>query len=476
MSEQQVRLKTALGVVLALGSALRVSRRDRGVALRDALKTLARKLEPALSELGEVAVRLDGKAVSVNGAEVAEAGPEAPVELIELRTQCERRGVGGFRFLRMPAVAELTVFAQLWQARRDLDPARGAALLNEALQGRAVDALILEPPAAPASQTGSEMPVAADLTGLLRAGASLLDAARRAYDPEQALLPATSARVAATIAAAAEQAEVASEHVLALATLRGREDYSAVHACNRTWLTLALAARLGINGPPLEILGRAALLCDVGMASAAPRARGVPGPLDPNSTQAVLEHPFHSFAVAVQCQHLGEAEMVQAVVAAEHHCGVDGQGYPAAAPLGAPHLHARLVAVCDGYDALVHDRGDRAGLARPLALEALYDEAGSRYDEVVLDALASMLGRFPPGSVVRLREGHIAMVVRPSSDPRLFDRPEVLVLRDPGGRPLPRPQRLHLGKQRGDRATRVVEVLDDRLFPERLVPLVFGPA
>ena len=64
-----------------------------------------------------------------------------------------------------------------------------------------------------------------------------------------------------------------------------------------------------------------------------------------------------------------------------------------------------------------------------------------------------------------------AMTAMPSDDPRMFDRPDIVVIRDPRGRPV-RPRLLSLSELIGERSTRIAQVLDDRLFPERLVPLL----
>ena len=91
-----------------------------------------------------------------------------------------------------------------------------------------------------------------------------------------------------------------------------------------------------------------------------------------------------------------------------------------------------------------------------------------------MNEFAAMVGRFPPGSVVRLRDGSIAITAAPSWDVRMFDRPSVLVTRDAAGRPYDRAMPLDLAARLGERATRITEVLDDHLFPERLIPLVLG--
>ncbi len=346
----------------------------------------------------------------------------------------------------------------------------GARILNDELHDRGVAALLVLPPQEAIDDGADLGPDTLTPEDGLRAYCALLVVSELLQDPAKAHLKSTAERAQEALQVAANVVAAAPEALLCAATYRDPGDYAVVHGANTAVLSMTLARAIGLGLAGIIDCGRGALYCDVAMGES---TRSL-SELDSAHVAAVLSHPIGSFAAGLQGSALKGRDRARLAVAYEHHCGVDGEGYPTAAPDNRPHLYSRIVSIADGYDALVHDRGDRPGLARPVALEVLYQEAGKRFDRILLHEFCGMLGRFPPGSVVRLAEGHIAMTAAPSWDSRMFGRPSVLVIRDPQGRALPAPQALDLGMQRGERSTRIVEVLDDRLIPEQLIGLVLG--
>jgi HD-GYP domain-containing protein (c-di-GMP phosphodiesterase class II) len=72
-----------------------------------------------------------------------------------------------------------------------------------------------------------------------------------------------------------------------------------------------------------------------------------------------------------------------------HHENFDGTGYPdGLAGRAIPHL-ARIVAVCDAYDALVTDRPYRKAKSPDQAISVLVDGAGKQWDAEAVDVLVS---------------------------------------------------------------------------------------
>jgi putative two-component system response regulator len=68
-----------------------------------------------------------------------------------------------------------------------------------------------------------------------------------------------------------------------------------------------------------------------------------------------------------------------------HHESYNGAGYPdGLAGGGIPRL-ARIVSVCDAYDALINDRPYRMRLSLEDALSTLSDGAGIQWDPEIVD-------------------------------------------------------------------------------------------
>ena len=77
----------------------------------------------------------------------------------------------------------------------------------------------------------------------------------------------------------------------------------------------------------------------------------------------------------------------------------DGNGYPDGLRGEAIPLAARIVSVCDAYDAMAHTRQYRVGMGNDRAIAILREHAGSQWDAAVVEALITVLGR--PGSEKR---------------------------------------------------------------------------
>jgi HD-GYP domain-containing protein (c-di-GMP phosphodiesterase class II) len=471
------RVAAVRGAMLRLAGVLRTARvhTTDNRALADALDGLQQRLAPLVAELRGIRVGVADGLLRVNGGVVAELNHGSLAELRDLEQDFSARGVGGLHLLEAPSTEELRAFVGLWRSRTSVEVEDGAALLNEGLAALRVQNIR----ALPKGDAASESAAGAGDRGVdevLRACSALMAVAESLCEPVATRTQDGNRRADAALHVAADLAATAPSLMLCAAAHRDSSRYPVVHAVNVCVLSMLLARRIGLSLDAMLDVGRGAFYADLSMAPGADSIRSQAGELDGDSTQRVLDHPLLGFRDAL-AEGVAEAgRRARAVVAWEHHCGVDGEGYPGPAPGGAPHLYSRIVAVADAYDAVLHDRADRPGVARPAALEVIYQEAGSRFDRELLHEFCAMLGRFPPGSAVRLREGHSGLVLLPAEDPRLFDRPLVIMTRDGSGEALAEPFEVDLGTHRGARASRVTHVLDDRIYPEKLTALAFGPA
>ena len=73
----------------------------------------------------------------------------------------------------------------------------------------------------------------------------------------------------------------------------------------------------------------------------------------------------------------------------------DGGGYPDGTAGEAIPLGARIIAVCDAYDAMITTRPYRTGMSEDAALRELRSCSGGQFDPRVVAAFERVLG--PPG-------------------------------------------------------------------------------
>jgi len=468
------RAIAARTLVIRLAGAMRLARlhQSDNDALHAGVEDVCRRHQRVHSELGALRVTFGEGMLRVNDSALADLSrPGTPQELFLLRDDLRERRLEALLLHEPLQPPELLRFLDAWSRT-------GSDVRPEDLQGWlreiGIRALTVELPGEVAD-TPSIAPEASSHQPreVLEAYLALLAVGDEIADPGEPLTMEFSKRVHAATEHMSALTDASPEIVLFVTTYRDAGRYASVHAANSATMAMLLARRLGLGHEAVSEIGRAGMLANLGMRSVSHEVRYRGGDLDEYMTDSVLEHPLRSFLLGLPLGLLDPGHRAQLIVGWEHHTGVDGEGYPRPAPGGRPHLYSQLFSVCDAYDALVHDRGDRAGLARPLAVEALYQEVDRRFDREVLFAFFEMLGRYPPGSVVRLHDGAIALVGAPAEDPRLFDRPEVFLVRDSKGMPLHRAVRMDLGQQRGEQAAHITHTLDDRLFEESLFQLIF---
>ncbi|MES3025420.1 MAG: HD domain-containing phosphohydrolase, partial [Pseudomonadota bacterium] len=95
-----------------------------------------------------------------------------------------------------------------------------------------------------------------------------------------------------------------------------------------------------------------------------------------------------------------------------HHENDDGSGYPEGKIGDAVPRSARLIALADRYCAYVSARNYRRSLLPQEALRKLREEHPGAADAALVSLFETQLGATPPGTLVRLDGGALAVVAR----------------------------------------------------------------
>ena len=152
-------------------------------------------------------------------------------------------------------------------------------------------------------------------------------------------------------------------------------------------LAEAVGRQLGLEGEALDHVRVAAELHDVGKVAIPDAILDKPGPLDENEWAFMRRHTLIGERIVAAAPALGPvAKLVRA-----SHERWDGGGYPDATAGEAIPLGARIIAVCDAYDAIISDRSYRRGRSAVEALDELHRCAGTQFDPAVVAAFATVL-------------------------------------------------------------------------------------
>jgi putative two-component system response regulator len=154
----------------------------------------------------------------------------------------------------------------------------------------------------------------------------------------------------------------------------------------------ALAKLLGWPSSRVDDLRVAAMMHDIGKIGVPDSILLKPGPLLPEEFEIIKQHTVIGGRI-LERSEIPLLEMAREI-ALSHHERWEGGGYPQGLSRETIPESARIVAVCDVYDALVHDRIYRSALPEPEVLAFLRGQRGRHFDPRVLDAFLGEVDTF----------------------------------------------------------------------------------
>jgi len=182
------------------------------------------------------------------------------------------------------------------------------------------------------------------------------------------------------------------------------EVYGLAHLLHTAAVCALLSRRLAWAPERQKSIVGAALTMNLSIIDLQGRLASRGGKLMPPQRAAIDRHPDEAVAY-LRNAGLDDAEWLAAV--AQHHEQPGGGGYPL--HLADPGETSQLLRLVDIFLAKLASRGGRAGLAAPQAAKTLYTGSNGHAFAALL---VKELGMFPPGTLVKLASGEIAVAVR----------------------------------------------------------------
>jgi diguanylate cyclase (GGDEF)-like protein len=173
-----------------------------------------------------------------------------------------------------------------------------------------------------------------------------------------------------------------------LETLRERQPELHVHLRDVADLATAVGRRLEMGPEELDEVARAAELHDVGKMAIPDAILHKAGPLEEDEWSFMRRHTV----IGERILAAAPALVPVARIVRSSHERFDGRGYPDGLSGDDIPLGARIVAVCDAFDAMTSDRAYRAALTRDQALAELNRESGRQFDPLVVEAFLRTAG------------------------------------------------------------------------------------
>ena len=171
-------------------------------------------------------------------------------------------------------------------------------------------------------------------------------------------------------------------HNVLLGLLKEREPDLHDHLCHVGELAADVARKLGLEKDQVDDIRRGAELHDIGKAAVPDAILNKPGPLNEHEWAFMRRHTYVGERILAAAPSLsGVASLVRS-----SHERWDGKGYPDGLIGDSIPFGARIIAVCDAFDAMTSNRPYATARPADLAIAELRRVAGTQFDPDVVEA------------------------------------------------------------------------------------------
>jgi HD-GYP domain-containing protein (c-di-GMP phosphodiesterase class II) len=206
--------------------------------------------------------------------------------------------------------------------------------------------------------------------------------------------------------------------------IKSLDNYTYQHSVNVAVLSLVIGLQLQLNKYELYTLCLGALLHDVGKSFIPKEIIQKYDKLSDSEYKLIMEHSQKGY------DYLKGSPDISAparIIALQHHERINGQGYPEGRKGAEINRLAKIVGIADVYDALTSDRPQRRALSPNEALEFIMASGETLFDYDLVLAFSKAVVPYPEGTLVRLSNGDIAVVIE--NHPNYPLRPKIKIVK-----------------------------------------------
>ncbi|MBC8074958.1 MAG: response regulator [Chloroflexales bacterium] len=214
------------------------------------------------------------------------------------------------------------------------------------------------------------------------------------FEPdERRLLAVFASQIAASLDNARLYQQLQEQNlqtVIALAkAIEARDPYTRGHSEQVTRYAVRMMELQDASPERIELMRYASLLHDIGKIGIRDDILLKPEGLNAEEFAVMRTHPQIGANILRSIRSLRDA----LPIVEGHHERVDGRGYPHGHTAEQLPVEARILAVCDAFEAMTSDRAYRKGMPVDIALDTLLKGSGNQWDRQLVDIFAQMIRR-----------------------------------------------------------------------------------
>lgn len=196
--------------------------------------------------------------------------------------------------------------------------------------------------------------------------------------------------------------------LMCMTKIREKDTYLLEHSLNVAILLANFSTHIGLDEEQIQELALSGFLHDIGKIKIPDEILHKPGRLTDQEMTIMKDHVYYGTKVLAE---MGIPDLIVKTIG-QHHERLDGYGYPEGLRGDEITQFGRMIAIVDTYDAITADRCYKAGMSSKKALQILLQDAPEKYDEDLVAQFVQCIGIFPVGSLVKLSNEKIAMVLK----------------------------------------------------------------
>ncbi|WP_379081014.1 HD domain-containing phosphohydrolase [Metaplanococcus flavidus] len=165
-----------------------------------------------------------------------------------------------------------------------------------------------------------------------------------------------------------------------------KDRYTHKHSLRVSQYAVKIAKKLKLDRQKMDDLFIASILHDIGKINIPEEVLNKPGKLTAEEFFLIKKHPVDGAEMLRKTAYKKLADIVE-----QHHERVNGKGYPLGLSADEILLEAKIIGVCDTFDAMTEDRSYRKAFTAEFAMDEIRRLSGVQYDPAVVCAFEEVL-------------------------------------------------------------------------------------
>ncbi len=212
-----------------------------------------------------------------------------------------------------------------------------------------------------------------------------------------------------------------------MAKIKHADSYTMEHCLNVCILAIAFGRHLRLPQGEIEQLGLAGLLHDVGKMKIPDELINKKGRLTQEEFEVMKSHTTCGRDLLTKSHGINP---IAVEVATYHHERVDAQGYPQGRSSAGMSDFVRIISIVDAFDAMTSKRCYCESKTTLEALRELFQARGKQFDEELALEFIQMIGPYPPGTIVELKNGCVGFVLSSAEKKRHLPKVKIVLNKD----------------------------------------------